>query len=171
MEKLFAVIIVVIGIIGIATPFFSRNKVQRYIKDRKGNLVSTERVSTLNHKNQSLRVKYYDKHENLRQFIYHENGLFSFFGDDEIIKYSTSSPEYLQILNNEKDYLNRGREFDKVYYTVNEGEFAIQQEFTQINKNEFAFLNGVEAPSGKYKLGFMNYITVENGKIKDISMI
>ncbi len=171
MEKFFIIIFIVLGIVGIVSSFFSREKIQRYIKDKKGSLVSTERAYPSNHKNQSLRVKYYDKHENLRQFIYNENGLFSSFGDDEIIEYSKSSPEHLEILQKEKNYLSRGKDFVKKYYFVKEGELIIQQEFTQINRNEFVFLNDIKAPNGKYKLGFMNYIVVENGKIKDITML
>jgi hypothetical protein len=171
MEKLFIVLMIVAGIVGIVSRFFSREKIHRYVKDKKGNLVSTERAYPSNPKNHSLRVKYYDKHKNLRQVVYQENGLFSLFGDDEIIEYSKNSPEYIEILKKEKDYLNRGKEFVKKYYSVKEGELVIQQEFTQINRNEFVFLNDVKAPNGKYKLGFMNYIIVENGKIKEISMM
>lgn len=55
-------------------------------------------------------------------------------------------------------------------YKCSEGELIVEQEFYQPNKGESIFLNGVLAPTGKYKIGFMNYLVVEDGKIKDLTM-
>ena len=60
---------------------------------------------------------------------------------------------------------------EKQFYKIREGELAIKQEYTNPNKGEFVFLNGKVAPNDKYRLGFMNYIIVENGKIKQFSML
>lgn len=171
MEKLFVVVFIVVLIIGFVYSFFSREKIQRYVKDRKGDLVSTERAYPSNSKNRSLRVKYYDKHKNLRQVVYQENGIFSLFGDDEIIEYSKSSPEYKALEIKEKEQDKRAQDFEKCIYRIREGELSVKQEFTNPNRGEYVFLNENKAPNGKYKLGFMNYITVENGIIKDITML
>ncbi len=55
-------------------------------------------------------------------------------------------------------------------YKCQEGELVIEQEYYQPNKGELAFLNGLKAPDGKYKVGFMNCITIENGRVKELTM-
>jgi hypothetical protein len=54
-------------------------------------------------------------------------------------------------------------------YQCEDGTLTIDQEFQNPNKGENVFLNGKPAPFGKYKLGFMSFIFVNNGVIEDIS--
>jgi uncharacterized membrane protein YhaH (DUF805 family) len=55
-------------------------------------------------------------------------------------------------------------------YQSDLGELIIEQEFSQPNIGERAFMNGKVADPDRYKIGFMNYIHIENGRIKRISM-
>lgn len=169
MEKLLIVLLIVFGIVNFVYSFFSGNKIQQYIQRRGGEHVSTD--TNYFSKGSNKDVKYYDKHGNLRTVTYYENGLFSSFGDDEIIEYSTNSPEYRKIEKQERKAEKKNWEHEKCFYTIKEGELAIKQEFTNPNKGEYVFLNGKVAPNDKYRLGFMNYIIVENGKIKQFSML
>ena len=97
--------------------------------------------------------------------------MLSDFGDDEIIEYSINSPEYRELERKEVLRDKKSQEFEKKYYKIKEGDLYIKQEFTNPNIGEYVFLNQVKAPNDKYKLGFMNYITVENNKIKYITIL
>lgn len=171
MEKLLIVLFIVLGVVGVVSTFFSREKIQRYIQSRGGKHVSTICENKHQTRNKFYIIKYYDKHNNLRTVTYHSNGLFSNFDQDIIIEYSTSSPEYFEYQKQLHESDKRAKEFEEFIYQVKEGELYIKQEFTNPNKGEYVYLNGNKAPNGSYKLGFMNYITVENGKITDISVI
>ena len=56
-------------------------------------------------------------------------------------------------------------------YKSDLGELIIEQELSQPNIGERAFMDGKPAHSDKYKVGFMNYIHIENGRIKQFSML
>ena len=170
MEKFFIVIFIVLGIVGIVSSFFSRDKIQKYIKEKNGKHISTKYIN--GHRGGgSYFIKYYDKHKNIRSVTYYENGMLSDFGDDEIIEYSINSPEYRELERKEVLRDKKAQEFEKKYYKIKEGDLYIKQEFTNPNIGEYVFLNQVKAPNDKYKLGFMNYITVENNKIKYITIL
>ena len=169
MDKLLVVGILVFGIISLVAPFFRGNQVQKYIQSKGGQHVSTDSDFFSNNKAQI--VKYYDRHKNLRSVTFYDNGLFSSFGDDQIIEYSTNSPEYRKLELKARKIEKLNEQYEKVFYAINEGELAIKQEFTNPNIGEFVFLNGRIAPNGKYKLGFMNHITVEDGKVKHLTML
>ena len=168
MDKLTFVIILVFGIVAMIFPFFRGNKIQQYIQRRGGELVSTE---SNGFKDSSELLKYYDKHRNLRKVTVYYNTFNTTFDEDEIIEYNTSSPEYRKLEKEEKNTERKNQQYEKQFYKIREGELAIKQEFTNPNKGEFVFLNGKAAPNDKYRLGFMNYIIVENGKIKQFSML
>ena len=54
---------------------------------------------------------------------------------------------------------------DKTYNTIR-GEIVIEQRYFEYPSiNDLVFQNNVPAPDGKYRLGLMNHITVENGRI------
>ena len=54
----------------------------------------------------------------------------------------------------------------KVNYETNRGAIIIeQQEYYGYSKGDFVFQNNQPASDGKYRLGFMKYITVVNGQI------
>jgi hypothetical protein len=53
-------------------------------------------------------------------------------------------------------------------YQTNKGTLEIEQNhdaYPDLRKGRNAFMNGQLAPNGKYKLGFMWYVTIENGQI------
>ena len=50
-------------------------------------------------------------------------------------------------------------------YETEDGEIIIEQELHRPNIGEKVFLNGQVAPNGRYKIGFMSNIEVENGVI------
>ncbi len=64
------------------------------------------------------------------------------------------------------DAITDEKTLTKTEYKCNEGVIAIYQEYTNPNNGEKVFLNNKRAADGKYKIGFMNYITVKDGCIK-----
>jgi len=51
-------------------------------------------------------------------------------------------------------------------YNTNKGIIVIEhQEYLGVAKGDLVFQNNLPAPDGKYRLGFMSHITVENGRI------
>ena len=50
-------------------------------------------------------------------------------------------------------------------YKCDYGELIINQEFQNPNVGETAFLNGEIAPTGKYKIGFLQSVSIIDGKI------
>ncbi|MES2763132.1 MAG: hypothetical protein V4677_13045 [Bacteroidota bacterium] len=59
--------------------------------------------------------------------------------------------------------------YSRKTYKCEDGILSIDQEFQNPNLGEKVFLNDKPAPFGKYKLGFMSYIFVDNGIIEKIS--
>jgi hypothetical protein len=58
----------------------------------------------------------------------------------------------------------------KVEYACNEGILAIYQEHQNPNIGEKTFLNNKRAADGKYKIGFMNHVSVFDGKVSKLTM-
>lgn len=53
------------------------------------------------------------------------------------------------------------------HYETNKGKITIQQrQYYSASNGDFVFQNNSKAPDGKYGLGFMKHIVVENGRIK-----
>jgi hypothetical protein len=51
-------------------------------------------------------------------------------------------------------------------YDTNKGKIVIEQEeYKLASKGDLVFQNNLPAPNGKYRLGFMSHITVEDGRI------
>lgn len=151
--------------------FFTGDKIKKYILSKEGKHVSTDCENEFRKGTKYYNVKYYDKRGNLRKVTYSSGGLFNSFDNDEIIQYSSSSSEYKEFLKQQEEIDNKARNFNQVVYKVTQGELTIKQEYTNPNVGEFVYINGCEAPNGLYKLGFMNYITIENGKIKEFSFM
>ena len=58
MEKIFIVLILVFGIIGLVSSFFSREKINTYIKEQGGVLISTTSpFLKYNYRNKSILIK------------------------------------------------------------------------------------------------------------------
>jgi hypothetical protein len=55
--------------------------------------------------------------------------------------------------------------FTPHYYKSDFGELKIEQEYHKPNIGEKVYLNGVSAPNGKYKIGFLQYVYVADGLI------
>lgn len=70
-----------------------------------------------------------------------------------------------KLLLDEKDNLLKS-------FRIKEGILVVELAFRNAipRLEDPVFLNGQTAPNGKYKIGFMDYILVENGKIVDILM-
>lgn len=71
--------------------------------------------------------------------------------------------KYMETINSE-------RTLTKIEYKCKEGILAIYQEYPQPNIGEKAFLNNKKAGNGKYKIGFMSCITVEDGRVLKLGM-
>lgn len=59
-------------------------------------------------------------------------------------------------------------------YETSKGKLEIEQNhnsYPDINPGKKALLNGLQAPTGKYKLGFMWYVHIENGIVTKISTL
>lgn len=54
-------------------------------------------------------------------------------------------------------------------YKCEDGVLSIEQEFHYPNIGENVLLNGKTPPDYKYKIGFMSYVEVENGKVAAVS--
>ncbi len=74
--------------------------------------------------------------------------------DDEIIEKEIPTKEII---------------YKKYTYNCEDGILTIEQEFQNPNVGEKVFLNDKPAPFGKYKLGFMSHIFVDNGIVESIS--
>lgn len=172
MPVLFALIFV-LSIAAFISPFFYGDKVNKYVNSRMGKIVSTEiydystrnRVSV----NREIKVKYTDKHDNLRLVSLYFIGIISYFGEDKIIKLSDHSPEF----NEEQEKINKFEkkaiEFKDVEYKISGAKtLIIKQEYTNPNIGEFAFISDKPAPDDVYKIGLFTRIYVKNGKISDI---
>lgn len=76
----------------------------------------------------------------------------------------------LEVANSQKKYLVRDSKL--IYVLVNKKHetnrgtiFIEQQEFYEPTIGDLVFQENKPAPNGKYRVGFMRHITVENGKI------
>ena len=184
MSSLILITVLVLGIGSLIAPLFYGDKVNTYIKKQKGKLVSSEfqkqYYGRTNNINKEIIIKYYDQHHNLRQVSLHYLGLFSNFGEDVILKYSHSSPEYAELkkeeaehqqneLRKQKDFDNAAQKFDEFSYPIKNQEIlVIKQEYQQANVGEYAYINNKPAPDGKYKIGLFTYIYIVNGRVTDI---
>jgi hypothetical protein len=77
---------------------------------------------------------------------------------------------FVHFKQSEKKYIIEDSRIVKVlvkeHFDTNKGKIIIeQQEFMNPSKGDFVFQNDIAAPDGKYRLGFMHYITVEKGLI------
>lgn len=132
--------------------------------------------------NNEIYIKCFDENNKIRAVTLHFIIIFSFFGEDVIIKYSKGSPEYEEMrqsksasenkeiserLNSNKKYL----EFEPKYYSIR-GKIGItiKQEHYNPNIGEYVYINNTPAPDGKYKIGFLTYIYIEDSRISAIKM-
>ena len=57
--------------------------------------------------------------------------------------------------------------YTKHTYKCDAGELIIEQEYQNPNNGEAAYLNGKPAPTGKYKIGFLQTISILDGKVNN----
>jgi len=80
-------------------------------------------------------------------------------------------PDGIQLAKSGRKYIIKNSSIDKVLivkkdYETNKGTITIeQQDYFIPSKGDFVYQNNQNAPNGKYRLGFLEYITVENGQI------
>ena len=163
-------------------PFLYRSNMDRYVRKRKGKFIASDVTNIFSRRTQTQYLKYSDKHNNIRAVTLNYFGPFSFFGEDEIIEYDHSSPEYKELkaketakeqeeIKKQLEFSKRAESFEEESYTLeNHDLLTIKQEYAQPNIGERVFINSNPAPDGKYKIGFMSFIYVENGKITAIEM-
>lgn len=173
MTSIIVVLIIVFSITSIISPLFYGDKVNDYVKKQKGELISSELKQRTFSRNRNINkefiIKYKDQHNNIRQVSLYYLGSFSYFGEDNIIKYSQSSPEYNEIKEKKVEFEKKAIEFTEVDYNITNDEIlTIRQEFTQPNIGEFAFINNKPAKDGIYKIGLFTHVYIVNGKISDI---
>jgi hypothetical protein len=79
------------------------------------------------------------------------------------------------IKNNRNNRQEKAKPENVLYnYDTSKGKLEIEQNhnsYPDINPGKKALLNGVQAPTGKYKLGFMWYVHIENGIVRKISTL
>ena len=64
-----------------------------------------------------------------------------------------------------------GKGFTRVSYKTKIGTIVFEKKYIySISVGDSAFLNGKPAPAGKYKIGFLWHVKIQNGVITDISM-
>lgn len=164
-------------------PHMYGDKMGRYVKARGGTIIATDVNEVSSHSiNKTLYLRYSDKNHNVREVALTYIGPFTFFGEDVIVHYSSDSPEF-RVMKEEKKAKRLAEEkaqeeLDKRlessegenYDLGNDGILNIKQEYEQPNIGELVYLNGEKAPNGKYKIGFMGFAYVENGRIVALEM-
>lgn len=184
MINLIVILVLTLSITSLIAPMFYGDKVNRYVKKNKGKLISSEFKqhfhSQYSRINREIVIKYKDQHNNLREVTLHYFGFLSSFGEDKIIKYSQSSPEYAELKKEQEEieqreieeqvsYDKRALKFNEVDYKLKNQEIlTIRQEYPNPNIGEFAYINHRPAPNGNYKIGLFTHVQVENGRIVDI---
>jgi hypothetical protein len=103
MDKIIISVLITFGIVTFISSFFYFDTVRKYIKKRKGKLISTESIGY--GKSKTIYIKYFDKNRNITTVSLNYFGPFPFFGEDTIVEYSTTSPEYLAL--QEKEMLEK----------------------------------------------------------------
>jgi hypothetical protein len=115
---------------------------------------------------------YYDKNRVLRSVLLRQSftGV-EFTGDHRINSQDRSYFEdEMMIKTPQKQKVEPGPVFVDYTYNYGTDKITVKQQFYQPNKGEAVLLNDIQAPNGKYKIGFMNYIYIQDGKIKDLTM-
>lgn len=179
MEVLFPAIMVISFMVMIYNHLSVSGKTDAYIKQRGGTFVSKEQEYSykfylFNRKSSFYKLVYYDKDKTLRTVLLRVSSLgFTEFIDDHEVH---GNGRRFNISNDSTAVVKKdsGEQTKKTLvdytYKCAKGTLIIQQEFYHPNKGENVLLNGMKAPDGKYKLGFMNYIAVENGMVKELTM-
>jgi len=173
MTSIIVVLAIVFSITSIISPLFYGDKVNNYIKKQKGQLISSELKQRPFNRNRNINkefiIKYKDQHNNIRQVSLYYLGSFSYFGEDNIIKYSQSSPEFNEIKEKQVSFEKKAIEFTEYDYKIKDDEIlTIRQEYTQPNIGEYAFIDNKPAKDGIYKIGLFTHVYIKNGKIYDI---
>ncbi len=178
MQLLFIIIFIAWVIFSVNSDSKEKEKCFEYIRQRGGKFVSRNKGrfdygNILNKYSQSYKLVYYDKNDILRAVFVRTstNRDIEFIDDHQVhsndIKYLVDE-EYI---NQKQKTIIKQEEKTLVDYHYNNNTIIIKQQFYNPNKGEFVFLNNTMAPDGKYKLGFMNFVTVKDGKVKDLTML
>ena len=91
-------------------------------------------------------------------------------GHNVTIEGSPVSDGYFELASSKTKYLIEGSKIKKVMeledYDTDKGQLVVeQQEYYSAAKGDSVFQNGSPAPDGKYRIGFMKHLIVENGII------
>ncbi|MGZ3932030.1 MAG: hypothetical protein ACXVP0_11855 [Bacteroidia bacterium] len=157
----------------------SRSKMEEFIEEHEGTLVSKSEgpvdlniIGSFNrkydgpddyHSDHFYSVTYYDKHDNLREAIVKY--------DSHSKAYSFYSDKLLKTAGNIlKEEAEKEQSFKPVAYNTKEGVVTILQEYDRPNAREKISLNGAPLTDGRYKIGFMSYVIVKRGRVVRITM-
>jgi hypothetical protein len=77
--------------------------------------------------------------------------------------------EYKKEIQAEDDKNNLNKKYTEYSYETTSGTLIIKQEYQNPNIGEKVFIDDRPAPNGKYKIGFLSYVEIEDGRIADIS--
>lgn len=170
MTGIIGLILILFIISSLIVPLFYGDKVNRYMLKNKGKLIKTEFRGQYyfrqNSINKEVIIKYKDQYNNSREVSLHYLGLFSYFGEDKIIDYSSTSPEYAEQKRKQINFETIAVEFNEVDYKLeNQEVLTVKQEYPNPNIGEFAYINNKPAPNGKYKIGFLHSVCIIGGRI------
>lgn len=123
-----------------------------------------------------LKRLYYDKNNiiveqlNTGEYLELENYEGWINGNKVTIEGEPVADGLVQLAKSEKIYVIKDSRILNVLvkktYSTDKGKITIeQQEFMNPSKGNLVFQNNIAAPDGKYRIGFMHHITVENGRI------
>ncbi|MBS1636861.1 MAG: hypothetical protein JST26_13170 [Bacteroidetes bacterium] len=145
-------------------------EIQKYVKQRRGTLIETERVFSFFSSKSSPRyyvITYRDRsgklHKVSAKATYDWSKTNFEFYDDMVV--GTAPPEKR---TSEADLLAEEK-FTWKTYKCGQSELQVLQEFHNPNPGERVLMNGAQAPNGKYKLGMLKYIHVVSGRISSLS--
>lgn len=77
--------------------------------------------------------------------------------------------QYKKEIQAEDDKSNLTKKYTEYSYETPSGTLIINQEYQNPNIGEKVFMYSRPAPNGKYKMGFLSYVEIEDGRIVDIS--
>jgi hypothetical protein len=178
MNIIFLLFFIIVTILIVYNHSSVEEKMEAYIREREGTFVSEKReyfdvVSLLSKHGRSYKLVYYDKNKILRAVLVRVSSYGSVdFIDDHAVD-SNSEKYFVDKKRSEspkKEIKDNSKPLVDYSYTSDKGALVIRQEYYQPNNGEEVFLNGEKAPTGKYKIGFMNFVAVEDGKVKGLSM-
>jgi len=139
-------------------------KIQNYVIERGGEFIDIHRQGDMfGRYNGKLELIYRDKKDNIHCCNLVSNVFGVTFGEDRILKDDVSIFNYTRANEAVPVYSDDVKEMKKFKTTY--GELKIELTSADIEVGNRVFFNGMIAPEGKYKIGFLHYIYVRGGRV------